>query len=224
MQASEHLHLFEATGIELEYMVVDRETLAVKPIVADLLAEVTGVPGASDYVDGEVSWSNELVSHVVELKATEPVRDMRTLPPVFEKALHRIERTLAANSAMLLPTAMHPSMDPTTETVLWPHENNEIYNAFNRVFNCHSHGWANVQSVHLNLPFNGDEQFGALHAAVRLVLPLLPAIASSSPIVDSKRNGINDNRLAAGECREMLVHHEVRVEENHFVAGIQQSL
>ncbi len=201
----DRLNLFEAFGIELEYMVVDRETLAVKPIVADLLAEVTGVSGASDYVDGEVSWSNELVSHVVELKATEPVRDMRTLPQVFEKALHRIDRTLAAKSAMLLPTAMHPSMDPTTETVLWPHENHEIYNAFDRVFDCHTHGWANVQSVHLNLPFNGDEQFGALHAAVRLVLPLLPAIASSSPIVDSKRNGINDNRLVhyRDHCRQV---------------------
>lgn len=199
------LNLFEAFGVELEYMVVDRETLAVKPIVADLLADVTGVSGASDYIDGEVSWSNELVSHVVELKATEPVRDMRTLPPVFEKALRRIDRTLAQNSAMLLPTAMHPSMDPATETVLWPHENHEIYDAFNRVFNCHTHGWANVQSVHLNLPFNGDEQFGALHAAVRLVLPLLPALASSSPIVDSKRNGINDNRLVyyRDHCRQV---------------------
>ncbi len=189
------LNLFEAFGIEVEYMVVDRETLAVRPIVMDLIDDVTGVPGSSDYVDGQVSWSNELVSHVIELKGTEPVSDMRVLPPLFEKAVRRIDRTLAAKSAMLLPTAMHPSMDPTTETVLWPHENHEIYNAFDRVFDCRTHGWANVQSVHLNLPFHGDEQFGALHAAVRLVLPLLPAIASSSPIVDSKRNGINDNRL-----------------------------
>ncbi len=204
-KASSRLNLFEAFGIELEYMVVDRETLQVRPIVADLFAEVTGVPESSDYVDGQVTWSNELVAHVVELKGSEPVRDLRVLPPLFEKALRRIDRTLAAKSAMLLPTAMHPSMDPVTETVLWPYENHEIYAAFDRVFDCHRHGWANVQSVHLNLPFNGDEQFGALHAAVRLVLPLLPAIASSSPIVDSQRNGINDNRLVhyRDHCKEV---------------------
>ncbi len=189
------LGLFDAFGVEVEYMVVDRESLAIRPIVPELFAEVTGHVGASDYIDGKVAWSNELVAHVVELKASEPVSDLRILPPLFEKALARIDRTLKEKSAILLPTAMHPSMNPATETVLWPYENHEIYEAFDRVFNCRRHGWANVQSVHLNLPFNGDDEFARLHAAVRLVLPLLPALAASSPIVDSQRNGINDNRL-----------------------------
>ena len=34
-----------------------------------------------------------------------------------------------------------------------------------------------------------------MHAAIRLVLPLLPALAASSPIVDGKVTGILDNRL-----------------------------
>jgi gamma-glutamyl:cysteine ligase YbdK (ATP-grasp superfamily) len=49
--------------------------------------------------------------------------------------------------------------------------------------------------VHLNLPFSGDEQFGRLHAAIRLLLPLLPGLAASSPLVEGQLTGIADNRM-----------------------------
>ncbi|MCA9629986.1 MAG: glutamate--cysteine ligase, partial [Myxococcales bacterium] len=48
---------------------------------------------------------------------------------------------------------------------------------------------------HINLPFQGDDQFGRLHAAIRVVLPLLPALAASSPVVEGKLTGIADSRL-----------------------------
>ena len=83
--------------------------------------------------------------------------------------------------AILLPTAMHPWMDPHTETLLWPHGNRDIYHTYNRIFNCQGHGWSNLQSVHVNLAFKGDEEFGRLHGAIRLLLPLLPALAITSP-------------------------------------------
>jgi hypothetical protein len=86
-------------------------------------------------------------------------------------------------------------MDPMREMQLWPHESSVIYEAFHRIFDCRGHGWANLQSVHLNLPFAGDEEFGRLHAAIRLILPLLPALAASSPIVDGQLTGLQDTRL-----------------------------
>ena len=96
---------------------------------------------------------------------------------------------------MLMPTAMHPWMDPHRELKLWPHESSPIYGAFDRIFSCKGHGWANLQSTHLNLPFANDEQFGRLHAAIRAVLPLVPALAASSPIVDGKVTGLADTRI-----------------------------
>jgi hypothetical protein len=92
---------------------------------------------------------------------------------------------------------MHPLMDPLRETRLWPHEHSPIYEAFDRIFDCRGHGWSNLQSAHLNLPFADDGEFGRLHAAVRLLLPLLPAVAASSPVVEGKLTGTLDNRLAA---------------------------
>jgi carboxylate-amine ligase len=66
---------------------------------------------------------------------------------------------------------------------------------YNQIFNCRGHGWSNLQSTHLNLPFYDDEEFAKLHAAVRLVLPILPALCASSPILDGKFSGKMDMRL-----------------------------
>jgi glutamate---cysteine ligase / carboxylate-amine ligase len=95
----------------------------------------------------------------------------------------------------LLPSGMHPWMEPHRDMRLWPHEYNPVYEAFNRIFNCQGHGWANLQSVHLNLPFADDTEFAQLHAAIRLLLPILPALAASSPLVEGRLSGYLDTRL-----------------------------
>ena len=51
--------------------------------------------------------------------------------------------------------------------------------------------------MHVNLPFADDSQFARLHAAIRLVLPLLPALAASSPIAEGSVMEVLDFRLDA---------------------------
>ncbi len=189
------LGLWEAWGIELEYMVVDRETLAVRPIVDELLAEFSadGTPG--DVERGPIAWSNELSAHVVELKTNGPRASLAGCAADFLVDLRAIDAALAKHGAMLLPGAMHPTMDPRTELTLWPHEYGEVYRTYDRIFDCRRHGWANLQSQHVNLPFADDQEFERLHAAVRAVLPLLPALAASSPVMDGKVTSVLDNRM-----------------------------
>jgi gamma-glutamyl:cysteine ligase YbdK (ATP-grasp superfamily) len=50
--------------------------------------------------------------------------------------------------------------------------------------------------MHLNMPFAGDEEFARLHAAVRLLLPILPALAASSPIAEGGYSDFLDFRMA----------------------------
>jgi gamma-glutamyl:cysteine ligase YbdK (ATP-grasp superfamily) len=88
-------------------------------------------------------------------------------------------------------------MDPLTETRLWPHDNAEIYRCYDRIFDCRQHGWANLQSMHVNLPFADDAEFARLHAAVRVLLPILPALAASSPVAEGVRREVLDFRMAA---------------------------
>jgi len=188
------LHLFDAFGIELEYMLVDQVTLEIFPAVDQIFHDASG-HFVSDFEDGPITWSNELVRHVMEVKVTQPVASLKDLTGLFNGSIKKINTFAEKHAALLLPTAMHPWMDPARETHLWPHECAEVYQTFHRVFDCYRHGWANLQSVHLNLPFYGDQEFARLHAAIRLVLPLIPAIAASSPIMDGKPTGVMDNRL-----------------------------
>lgn len=189
------LHLFSAFGVELEYMLVDARTLDVLPVADQVLAGKAGAI-VSDVEDGPIAWSNELVLHVLEFKTNGPADQLGPLPAAFRRSIREANRIAAGIGARLLPTAMHPWMDPLRETRLWPHDYSPVYAAFDRIFDCRGHGWSNLQSTHVNLPFADDEEFGRLHAAIRAVLPLLPALAASSPIVEERVTGIADNRLA----------------------------
>ena len=190
------LGLFEAFGVELEYMIVDQHSLNVCPVTDRLIQAECGHI-ESEINLGRLSWSNELALHVVELKTSSPEAALCGLADEFHQHVQRINQHLAVlqPTARLMPSAMHPWMDPDREMQLWPHDYSVVYEAYNRIFDCRGHGWANLQSVHLNLPFDGDDQFGRLHAAIRLILPLLPGLAASSPVMNGQLTGLLDNRL-----------------------------
>ena len=194
MTAQGSLHLFEGFGVELEYMIVDQSSLDVLPAADEVLRAVSGAYLA-DVECGDLGWSNEFMLHVIELKTNGPVKTLRGMAATFARDVDRINRLLESMHGRLMPTGMHPWMDPDREARRWPHEFSPIYAAFDRIFNCKGHGWANLQSVHLNLPFTGDDEFARLHAAIRLVLPILPALAASSPIADANVTPFQDYRL-----------------------------
>src|SRR5689334_6581131 len=177
------LPAFAGYGIELEYAIVERDSLDVRPLADALLATLAGHP-AANVERGALGWSNELVSHVIELKNNAPAPGLAGLPAAFQAEVRAVDDVLSARGARLMPTGMHPWMDPRRETVLWAHDGADIYAMFDRIFDCSRHGWANLQSMHVNLPFANDEEFARLHAAIRAVLPLVPALAASSPIAD----------------------------------------
>lgn len=198
------LGLWQGFGIELEYAVVDRTTFVVRPVVDRLLERFAGrIVG--DFDDGPISWSNELALHVVELKTNGPAPTLAGLAERFQTSLLRLDRELAAMGARLLPGGMHATMDPAREFERWPHDYADVYAAYDRIFDCKGHGWSNLQSCHLNLPFANDDEFGRLHLAARALLPLLPALAASSPFCEGRFTGWLDWRL------EVYRHNQRRV-------------
>lgn len=188
------LGLFEGFGVELEYMLVDAATLDVLPVADRVLAAAAGAP-AADVELGATAWSNELALHVLEMKTNGPAPALAGLAGLFQADVARARELAAPLGGRLMPTGAHPWMDPARETRLWPHEYGPIYQAYDRIFGCRGHGWSNLQSTHLNLPFAGDAQFGRLHAAIRLLLPALPALFASSPILDGRSTGFLDSRM-----------------------------
>ena len=188
------LRAFQGYGIELEYALVGRNDLSCKPIADLVLNRLSGAdPNQAER--GMLGWSNEMFMHVIEIKNLQPAASLEQLAADFRAELHSVEPVLQTLGAQLMPGAMHPLMNPAAEARLWPHANREIYRCYEHIFECRTHGWANLQSMHINLPFGDDAEFARLHAAVRLVLPILPALAASSPLAEGKNTGFADYRM-----------------------------
>ncbi len=198
------LHLFEGYGIELEYILVSSKSLDVLPVSDRVLRSRAG-RYVNEVVNGPAGWSNEFALHVMEIKNNRPVPSLSGLGPMLQEQVVQINRILEKWEGRLMPSGMHPWMQPSRQTILWNHRHRKIYETYDRIFGCSSHGWANIQSIHINISFDGDEELGRLHAAVRLLLPLIPALAASSPVVEGKATGMMDNRLVFYRKNQILV-------------------
>lgn len=186
--------LFSVIGIEIEYMLVDKTSLNVQPKSDVILKSLAG-DLVNEVALGDIAVSNELVMHVLELKNNGPAKPDAPIARQFQNALETLQPTLSELNLQLIPSGAHPWMNPLTETSRWPHGNREIYQQFDTIFNCQGHGWSNLQSMHVNLPFSNDDEFNQLHNTIRLILPLLPAIAASTPFLDGRYTGMQDTRL-----------------------------
>lgn len=186
--------LFSVIGIEIEYMLVDKHTLNIQPKSDRILTDLAGKL-VNEAMIGEIAVSNELVMHVLELKNSRPRSLNEPIVDHFQQAIHALQPFLQQYDLLFMPSAAHPWMNPNTETQRWPHGNNAIYQQFDNIFDCRGHGWANLQSMHVNLPFANDDEFFQLHSAIRLLLPLLPSLAASSPLLDGQFTPYQDARL-----------------------------
>ena len=196
--------IFSVLGIEIEYMLVDSDSLNVQPKSDQLLKTLAGHQ-TNEVELGDIAISNELVMHVLELKNNGPRPPTDPIAKQFQQAILDIQPMLQEHHLQLLPTGAHPWMNPLTETIRWPHGNKSIYQQYDTIFNCQGHGWSNLQSMHINLPFANDEEFAQLHSLVRILLPLLPALAASTPIIDKKLTGFQDTRLVFYEKNQQKI-------------------
>lgn len=204
MAERDDLGLFQGYGIEIEWMIVDADTLDIRGRADWLLAQAAG-NAAVEHVDGPITWVNELARHLIEAKSTDPMPTIQGQHALFADAAAKINAVLATEGLCLLPGPMHPWMNPASEYDLFPHGQRDIYTLFDRVFDCRGHGWTNLQSTQINLPFAGDAEFAALMAAVRVLLPLLPALSAGSPFVRGRHAPQPNHRLAvyAENCRRV---------------------
>lgn len=187
---------FSVFGIELEYMIVADDTLDVRPITDTVLDELSGQANTMEIELGPIMWSNELARHVIETKTNGPTANLGMARSHFATAIAAMNRVLSRHGARLLPSGMHPWMVPDRDFQLWPLDEEGIYGTFDRIFDCRGHGWSNLQSMHINLPFENDAQLHALHSAVRFLLPIIPAVSASSPFLEGKRADNLDQRLS----------------------------
>jgi len=99
---------------------------------------------------------------------------------------------------------MHPLLK-LEETGVWPHRHRKIYEAYSRIFNLKRHGWLNIQSFQLNLPYKNETDGVLLHNLLVEVCAFLPAITASSPIYEGEFGDSVDNRLRFYERNQVEI-------------------
>ncbi|CAN5731416.1 hypothetical protein BH23GEM6_BH23GEM6_16100 [soil metagenome] len=206
VKQSRHHRPFSMAGIELEYAVVD-EDLNAASLVADALRSIAGRP-TSDVELGRFGFSNEIADHVFEIKTTDPLRSLRDAEAALAEGVTLFSSTLRREfGARLLPTGMHPWMDPS-EGRIWSRSNSRVYQAYDRIFDIRTHGWMNVHAAHLNLPLGREREAVAMYNASALLIPYLPALAASSPMHDGRLQRHVDNRLS------WIIEHQAEIPES----------
>ncbi|MCW4009751.1 MAG: glutamate-cysteine ligase family protein [Candidatus Bathyarchaeota archaeon] len=190
-------------GPEHEFSLVDD---ALKPLpIADQV--IKGYCGKiMNFVElPGFTFGKEMQLHVMELKANAPFQG----PRVFEETMQKGVTTLAAflkqrYGAHLLGAGMHPLLK-LDETGIWTHRHSKIYREYGKIFNLQQHGWLNIQSFHLNLPYQKEADGVLLHNLLANMCPYLPAVSASSPIYEGALHGKVDNRLAFYKANQQEV-------------------
>jgi len=130
----------------------------------------------------------------MEIKANQPFKSPTEFEETMYFAVLSLNGILEKYGANLLGTGMHPLMD-LKDTAVWPHYHRKIYHAYSKIFNLNQHGWLNIQSFHLNLPYQKEADAVQIHNQLANLCAYLPAISASSPIFEGKNGPDQDNRL-----------------------------
>jgi gamma-glutamyl:cysteine ligase YbdK (ATP-grasp superfamily) len=183
----------EVLGPEHEFSIAD-ERLKPLPIVDKIIKDFRG--RIVNFVkQPSFTFGKELQLHVMEIKPNEPFKS----PEIFEETMQNAVLTMqdfleSKYHACFLGTGMHPLLR-LEETGIWPHRHRQIYQAFSKIFDLNQHGWLNIQSFQLNLPYSNEETAVFLHNLVANVCAYLPAISASSPFYEGKLGEHVDSRL-----------------------------
>ncbi len=192
----------EVLGPEHEFSVVD-DNLKPLPITDRVIKDYCGK--TVNFVEQKgFTFGKELQLHVMELKANSPFKSPQLFEETMQNGVETVSSILDKYDASLLGTGMHPLLK-LDQTAVWSHRHRQIYEEYAKIFNLKQHGWLNIQSFHLNLPFSGEDDGVELHNQLANLCTYLPAISASSPIYDGKPGQYVDNRLWFYKINQMEI-------------------
>lgn len=181
----------EVMGPEHEFSLVDSE-MEPLPIVEKVIDAFYGRISNAVYLS-KFAIRKEFPLHIIEIKGTAPFES----PELLEESMQAATRSLLEfvkrkYRARLLGTGMHPLLH-LEETGTRPYDN--VAQEFRKVFPMKRHGWLNIQSFQINLPYSNEVEAISLYNALVHLCAYLPAISASSPICEGHLTSFSDFRL-----------------------------
>jgi gamma-glutamyl:cysteine ligase YbdK (ATP-grasp superfamily) len=178
-------------GTEHEYSINDCDFRPL-PINDQLIKDLNGEL-VNEFQFGDVNLSKELQKNVIEIVPTVPGTSVQGLERTIYGGLKRLYQA-TQDRYRFLGLGMHPLLE-LDQTAVWDHEDREIYEVYDRLFDIKQHGWLNIQAIQVNVPFKDGEEMVRLFNRSRAIIPYLVAIGASSPYVEGRLTGNEDNRL-----------------------------
>ena len=188
--------LFSAYSLSVEHAIVDRTTLQVLPLASVVLEALASVPVA----EGErhdVELAPGVAAHTLVLRNTKVMRKTPKWAHKLAVLSAQAQRILDAHNATVLSGGAHPFYVPARDASVGNGLPPEVRTVCDALFDTRKHGWSNDQGLKLGLYFDKADEFAKAHAAVRLLLPLIPGLAAASPILEGKITDAMDARLDA---------------------------
>lgn len=177
-------------GTEHEYSINDRNG---RPLaISDRI--IKRIAGRVDHEVhfGGILVSKELQKHAIELIPIRP-GSLSFLESNLYQGLCELYRATNYDYGFM-GLGMHPLLK-LEETTYWDHDEQEYYQAYDRIFNIKQHGWLNIQALQINIPYADNEELIAMFNKIRSLIPYLVAVSASSPMVEGKLTSYMDNRL-----------------------------
>ena len=179
-------------GPEHEFSLVNQE-LKVLPVADKIIKDYCGK--IINFVElPAFTFGKEMQLHVMEVKANSPFKSPVKFEETMQNAVSTLNQIVHKHGALLLGTGMHPLLK-LEDTAIWSHHHRKIYQEYGKIFKLNQHGWLNIQSFHLNLPYRKEADGIQMHNLLANLCAYLPAIAASSPIYEGKAGPDVDNRL-----------------------------
>jgi gamma-glutamyl:cysteine ligase YbdK (ATP-grasp superfamily) len=178
-------------GTEHEFSLND-PSFAPMPVSDHILERMAGRIQNETFL-GDVIISKELQKHVMEIVPRKPQETLRDLERVVQTGITNLYNFLYPD-LQLLGLGMHPLLK-LEMTGVWDHEEGEVYEEYDRIFNIRQHGWLNIQALQINIPYSSEKELITLHNRIRTLIPYLIAVSAASPFVEGEKTPIMDNRL-----------------------------
>ena len=177
-------------GTEHEYSINDKNY---RPLaISDKILQQISGEVQYEVPFGGIRVAKELQKHVLELIPATP----GSISLLEENLYHGLcELYRATNYEYgFLGLGMHPLLT-LDQTTYWDHDEQEYYQAYDRLFNIRQHGWLNIQALQINYPYESPDDLVTAFNKIRSLIPYLVAVSASSPLVEGKTTSYMDNRL-----------------------------
>lgn len=171
-----HLPAFTAASLSIDVAILDLETGLPAPGADRVLVDACGGPLPAVQM-GNLEWRRRMMRHELSVGLLKPTEDIGNIGGMLAASLRLLDDTLAPHGLRLLTAGMHPWATSPAST----RDDDRAAALLRDLVDLGTPGWTDNRAARLVFPFLDDEDFRPLQAAVRLLAPLVPALAAASP-------------------------------------------